>query len=404
MSKRKWKPGWVMAVIILVISAAAAGVFFIYQQHPMDYRMYSSSAIQYEKGVVTKVISEQTQLDETTGLQLGLQILEVEMRSGDYQGQKVAIENNLSTTHNVPVSAGQSIVVKVDQPENTSPYFTVYNYDRTNGILIAAGIFVALMVLVGKFKGIRSVLGLFFSLFFVVFLLIPMIYHGVSPVISALVTALTVAAACMCLLNGVSKKTLVSLLAIGIGTLVSVGIYYLLAWLLRISGFQLGEAEELLLIAQNTGLKIGDLLFAGVLIASLGALMDMTMSIASALFEIRELHPEMPFMKVFRSGMNISRDMIGTMCETLVLAFVGTALPNLLVLSSYGVHFDQLLSSDYLAVEILYAITGGISVVLCVPATVGLCALLFSGTRKRAEKRFLPKTKAKGTNEKSIKN
>ena len=135
------------------------------------------------------------------------------------------------------------------------------------------------------------------------------------------------------------------------------------------------------MIAQNTGLKISDLLFAGVLIASLGALMDMTMSIASALFEIRELHPDMPFWQVFRSGMNIGKDMIGTMCETLVLAFVGTALPTLLVLSSYGVHFDQLLSSDYIAIEILYAITGGISVVLCVPATVGLSALLFSKSK-----------------------
>lgn len=370
-----------MAIIVLVISAVAVGVFCVYQQYPMDYRMYSSAAIQYEKGTVTQVVSEQTEFDETTGLQLGLQILEVEMKSGDYQGQKVAIENNLSTTHNVPASVGQSIIVKVDQPENTSPYFTVYNYDRTNGILITVGIFLILMVLVGKTKGIRSVLGLFFSLFFILFLLLPMIYHGISPVLSALITALVVAASCMCLLNGVSKKTLVSLLAIGIGTLVSVGIYYLFAWILRISGFQLGEAEELLLIAQNTGLKISDLLFAGVLIASLGALMDMTMSIASALFEIRELHPDMPFWQVFRSGMNIGKDMIGTMCETLVLAFVGTALPTLLVLSSYGVHFDQLLSSDYIAIEILYAITGGISVVLCVPATVGLSALLFSKSK-----------------------
>ncbi len=376
--KAKKKSVCMILIILAVISAAAAITYGVYLRHPMNYQMYNSSSIQYEKGTVERVLSEQTEYDESTGMRLGLQILEVKMRSGNFKGQKIGVENNLSTTHNVPVSAGQSVIVKVDQPENASAYFTIYNYDRTRGVLAAAAIFFILMILVGRAKGARSVLGLIFSLFFVLFMLMPMIYHGFSPVLSALLAALVIAASCMCLLNGVSRKTMVSLLAIGIGLIISVGIYYLLSWILKISGFKLDEAEELLLIAQHTGMKIGGLLFAGVLISSLGALMDMTMSVASSLYEIKEVHPQMPFRQMFHSGMNIGKDMIGTMCETLVMAFVGTALPSLLVLSSYGVHFDQLLSSDYLAGEILYAITGGISVVLCVPVTVGLSALLFS--------------------------
>ena len=154
-------------IILAVISAAAAITYGVYLRHPMNYQMYNSSSIQYEKGTVERVLSEQTEYDESTGMRLGLQILEVKMRSGNFKGQKIGVENNLSTTHNVPVSAGQSVIVKVDQPENASAYFTIYNYDRTRGVLAAAAIFFILMILVGRAKGARSVLGLIFSLFFV---------------------------------------------------------------------------------------------------------------------------------------------------------------------------------------------------------------------------------------------
>ena len=138
------------------------------------------------------------------------------------------------------------------------------------------------------------------------------------------------------------------------------------------------QVEDLLLVSQNTGLKIGQVLFVGVLISSLGAVMDMTMSIASSLYEMKQVSPGVTKGQLVKSGMAIGRDMIGTMCETLILAFVGTALTTMLVLVSYGIQFDQLLSSDYIAIELLHAVTGSMAVVLSVPATALLSGMFFA--------------------------
>ena len=362
----------VLAVFAIILIMVLVGV--ISSHHPMEYSMYNSSSISYEKGVVNRIVSEDLAEEEGTGRKLGLQVLEVEIKAGTYKGQLVAVQNNLSTTHYVPVKKGQEIIVKIDAPEGTVAYLTVYNYDRTRGILLAGMIFALFMAVVGRRKGFGSVAGLLVSLFFLIKMLIPMLYHGCSPILSSLLTACLIAASCMVLLNGVSVKTGISLISIMTGLVISVGTYYLIAGLLSVTGYQLEEGESLLLISQHTGLNVGQLLFACVVIASLGALMDMTMSLTSSLCEIREVHPKTSRKDLIRSGMHVGGDMVGTMCETLILAFAGTALPFLLVLSSYGIHLDQLLSSNYLAIEILQGITGGISVVLSVPVTVCLTA------------------------------
>ena len=102
--------------------------------------------------------------------------------------------------------------------------------------------------------------------------------------------------------------------------------------------------------------------------------MDMTMSVASSLFEMKRIHPELSQREIFRSGMEIGRDMIGTMCQTLVLAFAGTGIAALLVMISYGTTVNQLLSSDYVALELMNSLTGSMAVILAVPITAFISA------------------------------
>ena len=197
-----------------------------------------------------------------------------------------------------------------------------------------------------------------------------MLYHGYSPILCCFLTILATAAVCLTLLTGLTKKTLVNLVCVLAGTgLVSL-LYLLFTAVLKLSGYHFDEAEELLLISQNTGLRIGELLFVGVMIATLGAVMDMTMSISSPLFEMRELKPEITFKELAASGFRMGKDMSGTMSQTLILAFVGSSLTEILVLISYGVQFDQFLSSNYMAIEFLQGIIGGVSVIVSIPVTV----------------------------------
>lgn len=359
---------------VLLILAAAALLLFLWiwnNSHPVDYLIYNNQTISYDKGKVIEILNEDLQKEnETSGRMLGTQRVLVQMNNGERKGERIEINNILSTSHNIPLSPGDSIIVKVDAPENVEPFYSVYNYDRTGGIILICVIFLLLLVFVGKSKGLRSALGIAFTLLLIIFGLLPMLYHGYSPVLCCFVTIMLTSTVCLSLLSGISKRTLINLASVLIGT-GTVSLFYLLfTAVLNLSGYNYEEAEELLVVSQNTGLGIGELLFVGVMISSLGAVMDMTMSLSSPLFEMKSLKPDIKARELIDSGFRIGRDMSGTMSQTLILAFIGTSLTAMLVLRSYGVHFDQFLSSDYMAIEILHGIIGGLSVIISIPVTV----------------------------------
>jgi uncharacterized membrane protein len=247
-------------------------------------------------------------------------------------------------------------------------------------------IFIALMLLAGRSKGLRSVLGLGISLFFIAGFLIPAIYRGWSPVWTSLLTVTVISVFSMLLLNGFSKKTLTAAAASVAGGAVSALSFVVLSAILHLAGYDVAEAEELILISRTTGLQIGQVLFAGVLIASLGAVMDITISMAAALYEMKEVQPDLTPRVLFSSGMMVGRDMIGANCQTLILAFIGDSMAMLLVMISYGTRLDQFLSSNYLAIEVIHGFAGSMAVILSAPITAALCAL-FGGSENTRNRR-----------------
>lgn len=361
----------VLAMVVLAVIICIAN-----RMHPITYEMYTSEGITYEKGTVAQVLEENLEREQGSERYRGTQVLKVRMKTGGLEGREIEVTNELSSTHNILAGVGQNLVIKVDAPEGVAPFYSVFNYDRTAGIVMFLGMFALFMMLVGGMKGLRSMIGLAYAMFLIMALLLPAVYHGWPPVAAAVLTSLLIAVFSMVLLNGVGRKTVTAVAATMFGVIAAAAVYYIFSTILHLSGFNLEESEELILIQNSTGMQVGDLLFTGILIASLGAVMDMTMSVASSLFEMKHIHPEMTQKEIFRSGMTIGRDMIGTMCQTLVLAFAGTAVASLLVMISYGTTFNQLLSSDYTALELMHSLTGSMAVILTVPITSCLSALV----------------------------
>lgn len=368
--------------VILAMAVLAAVICIINRSNPISYEMYTSEGITYEKGTVTQVLEENLEREQGSERYRGKQVLKVRMKTGELKGQEIEVSNELSSTHNILSGVGQNLVIKVDAPEGVTPFYSVFNYDRTAGTAMFLGMFALFMILVGGMKGLRSMIGLAYAMFLVMAFLLPAVYHGWPPVAAAVLTSLLIAVSSMVLLNGVSRKTVTAIAATMAGVIAAAVVYYIFSSVLHLSGFNLEESEELILIQNSTGMHVGELLFTGILIASLGAVMDMTMSVASSLFEMKHIHPEMTQKEIFRSGMTVGRDMIGTMCQTLVLAFAGTALASLLVMISYGTTFNQLLSSDYTALELMHSLTGSMAVILTVPITSGLSALVMEPSWK----------------------
>lgn len=371
LTKEKIQTFILVAAMVITIAVA----WFIYQENSISYSILTSNTISYEKAKVVEITHQNIVKDESTdNRNIGTQNIKVELTSGDDKGKTIEIENQVTTTHNIYVEKGQRVVIKVDAPENTEVFYSVYNYDRTPGIILIAFIFIVLMGLVGRSKGLKSVFGLVFTLLFICMFMIPMIYQGKPPIVMCFITVIVTAGTSMLLLNGFSKKTYVAVCSVIIGVIIAAMVFGIVSIVLHISGYNLEDAEELILIHQNTGLRISELLFIGIIIASLGAIMDMTISVAAPLFEIKKQKPDIKPMEVFLSGMNMGSDMIGTMCETLILAFFGTAITTILVVVSYGTNLNQFLSSDYIAIEIAHSIVGAIAVIVTVPVTSALCA------------------------------
>ena len=361
---------WLPSVLVLLVTL----LLFLLPSWGTAYQTLVNDSISYQKGRVEQVVSEQLEQSALKGgHMLGTQELIIRLQDG----QAVEVTNYLTDTHNVQVSEGTRVIVCVDAPDGVAPYYTLYNYDRTAGILLIVAFFCLLMVGVGGYKGLSAAVAILFTMVFVLRIAIPAIYRGGPPVLIGIVTVLLATAVTILLLYGPTAR---GLLAIGVtlaGELLSCLIFLAFSWLLHLNGYQTSDAESLLVVAQNTGLDISTVLFAGTMIASLGAVMDVAVSLLSSLWEVRLADPAISSGALMRAGLHIARDMITPMRNTLIFAFLGGALMTVLVLFSYGVEANQLISSDYVALELSQGLCGTCAVILTVPLASLAAAVCF---------------------------
>jgi uncharacterized membrane protein len=188
----------------------------------------------------------------------------------------------------------------------------------------------------------------------------------------------------------IGGKSIKSLSA-AIGTLLGVAIAGILAFavgrMIHLTGMS-SEESRILLYSMNIKIDYQGLLFGSILLGALGAVMDIGMSIASAVDEVRKVHPEANFKNLFNAGMNVGRDVMGTMSNTLILAYTGSSLPLLLLLVANKMSLSKILNLEMIASEAVRALAGSIGLVLCIPITALVSALLYS------EKFPLPRTRS----------
>ena len=338
----------------------------------------------FAAATVTDVLYDDAQpQDWTEGLRLGRQRLELEIRSGPYKGTVLECDNYLSAYANVDCSLGTRVIVRLDLDDEGTPYVvSIPNYDRGRVLLGMLAVFALLLIAIGGRKGIMALLGLAYTLAGIWFLLIPLVLRGAPVIPASVAIAALTAAASLLMLTGFSRKTLCA----GLGCVCGVAAAGLFAWvvgqLTPIGGFNMGEAEELVLRAYDSPMEIRGLLVAGILIAALGAVMDVSMSIASACDELRTVDPNITPARLFRSGMNIGRDAMGTMANTLILAFAGASFNVLLLFQVHGYPLIQIINSDAMAIELIQSVAGSVGIVLTVPLVSLFAALLLP--RRRA--------------------
>lgn len=369
---------------VVIVLAILAGIVVWINRPNENETTPDSGRLVYAPAKVTAVLSDNAREDfeNAEGRRVGDQELELRILSGEHKDEIMTVTNYMSALFNVDVQQGDRIIVRIMTDENGSYYASVFNYDR--GIVLGGFllVFFVLLAALGGKKGLGALAGLLLTLGCIWFILIPCLLRGVPAIPVTIAVSAVSAAAGLIFLNGYSKKTFCAVCGCVGGVLVSGIAAAVVGILSPMNGFNMQEAENLILYGADQGLKVSGLLVCGVLISALGAVMDVALGIASSVWEMREQNPDASVGSLFRSGMQIGKDAMGTMANTLILAFAGSSLNMLILVQTYNIPFLQLINTDYIALEVVQSVAGSIGILLTVPLVAFISAQLMAHSRK----------------------
>ena len=321
---------------------------------------------QFAKACVDDVLESNIEQSEEGEMQGNQRVL-LTITSGEYAGSQVEATSPYSNNSGALCEDGQRVIVLVNEGNVGSLTATVYNYDRGFELWILVAVFLALLCLVGGRAGVLSAAGLLFTFACLFFFFLPLIYVGVSPFLTAAATVVLVTIVGIYLIGGWSVKTVSAVFGTIVGVLVAGAVAWAFGSLAHISGLNVDDVETLAYIGQNSKIDVAGLLFAGILISSLGAVMDVSMSVASTVAELHARNPSLGFRQLFDSGMTVGRDMMGTMTHTLILAFAGGAINTIVIIYAYSMPYLEFMNGYAIGIEIMRGLSGSIGIILAVP-------------------------------------
>ena len=345
----------------------------------------------FEKGVVTEILQDNLQ---PNGTRVGEQVVRVRMTSGELKGQEIETTSSSGFLFGAPCTVGMRVVVMQSVAGDTV-VSSVYSQDRGLQILLFAALYLLALFLIGGLQGVKGALGLVFTFGCVLFVYLPMVYRGWSPFWSAVLVCGVTTVVTLWLLGGPTRKTLAATAGTVAGVVMAGVSASLFSFATGITGWNVSDIESLMTLWNTSGIQVGGLLFSGLLISALGATMDVAMSIASSMAEILAQTPDLSRRDLFRAGMRVGRDMMGTDSNTLILAFAGGSISMLVLNYAYDLPWLQIINSNNIGIAIMQGLSGSFGVVLCVPATVALSTLLYTlpgRTKESASKQPLGPT------------
>lgn len=378
--KRFLKEWWPIAVVLVVCAVMVWVSGLIFEGGYLPNRL--NRDVQYYSATVLDVVNEDLGPDNyTKEFTVGVQEIQVKLTDGPYKGEVHTFKNHISRLYNTIVQKNTDIIVGTYIHEGEILDLTVSSYQRHSVLGLLALIFCALVAWIGKLKGIKSLVSLFFTGVCVIYLMLPLLLSGMNPVLAAILIVFLSTFVTLWLVAGLNKKSVTAMIGTLAGVLIAALVAYVFSELAHLSGGTMQDTEALLYVSETSHLQVKGLLLAGILVASLGAVMDVAMSIASAMFELSSVNEKLSSKELIRSGMNVGTDMIGTMTNTLILALAGGSLSTVILIYAATISPLQLINLDVLGTELIQGIAGSIGIVITVPVTV-LVAAFFCIKRK----------------------
>ncbi len=343
-----------------------------------------------ETGIVESVKYEDAE-SINQGEQTTKQEVTVRVLTGNFKGSERIIDNMLTgnPAYDIPLSKGDKVILHMEPVSDTvtGPQdvdIFIADIQRNTQIYIFTGIFCILLLIIGRKKGLTSIISILSTIALIFFMLMPMVLNGFCPIASAVLTGILSTVITIYLVGGFNSKSSAAIIGTSISLIFAGALSMLAIYFAHLTGFS-GE-ENMFLYTARPDLSFTGILSASMIIAALGALMDTAVSIASTVNEIYETDKSLTVRQLFKSGMNVGRDIIGTMSNTLILVYLGSSLP--LVLLSSNIDMNKFFNLNQVATEILSAIIGSIAILACVPITAVIAAVLIKRQDEKVEFKF----------------
>ncbi len=333
----------------------------------------------FETGVVTRILQDNLLPD---GTRSGEQRVVVRMTSGVREGEEVEMTSSSGYLFGAGCTVGMKVVV-IQSVSGASTVSAVYSRDRGGAMVAFALLYLLSLCLVGGRQGVKGALGLVFTFFCILFVYLPLIYRGCSPFLTAVFVCAVTTLVTMYLIGGPTRKTAVAVGGTVAGVVIAGAAAALFSRASGITGWNVSEIESLMTLATAGEVQVGGLLFSGLLISTLGAVMDVSMSIASAIQEVYAQNPALGRRELFAAGMRVGRDLMGTDSNTLILAFAGGSVSMLVLDYAYDLPLLQIVNSNNVGIAVMEGLAGSFGIVLAVPATVILAVWAYTWDRTK---------------------
>ena len=351
----------------------------------------ASPSVVYEKAVVVNMEAEELSDDlQDAGFAQKYKVT-VKMKRGKYKGKLVQTdiytEQNLLFDLNIQV--GDTVIVAyVENPdvdgEESEEELRVAIIERDKGkpLLLLTIVFFISVVLLGRFRGIKALFSLIFTLVLIFVVMMPMLLKGYSPLISAILVSILSTVVTMLIVAGINSKSYSAMIGTLGGVFVAGILSVLCTTVMRLSGLVGHESIFLQSISEQIDLR--GILVCGIIIGALGAVMDVSISISSSITEVKQANPTLSLKALYQAGINIGSDIIGTMTNTLILAYSGSSLTMMLLFIAQKSDFPliRVMNFDFIASEILRALAGSIGMLTAIPITA-LTAAYFNARRTK---------------------
>lgn len=371
--KGLWKRLAVVAAAIL--TAVCFYTISQVERHPL----MANEGRSFVKAEVVSVLEDNEQLE---GVYVGDQLVQLRILSGAHKGETVEATSSSAYLYGAHCTKGMKVVAILSESQGEI-VASVYGYNREPMLYLMIGLFLIIIWLIGGRQGLYSILGLAFTFICIFSFFLPMVYRGFSPVAAAVIVVIASTLVTMYLVAGISVKATAAVIGTVMGVLVAGIIALVFGRLCHVTGYNVSDIENLIYVQEQVGIQVGELLFAGILIAALGAVMDVSMSISSTLQEIHDKNPGLTGRQLFYSGMTVGRDMMGTMSNTLILAFAGGSINTLVLFYAYAYSYTQIINMYDIAIEIMQGVSASLGVVLTVPFVSAVAAWMLSHAADR---------------------